>query len=89
MTTKQSQKFDITKHQYTETEIIENMDNPYVSLRKIVRYQKNLSAEFCVKYIVFNDVYSSCEEDSYIDYDDVLRHQTHLTMEDLQRADID
>ena len=73
---------DIKKPQ-KEEDIIRAFQYQMFSLWDILHYQKNLSAEFCVKYLVFNDEFSSCDEDTYIDFYDVLRKQPHLLLNDL------
>lgn len=50
---------------------------------KTVLYTQNLTAEFCVKYIL-NEDYASCVEDTYICIGEVLRAQKHLTLADIQ-----
>jgi hypothetical protein len=61
--------------------------NRFNSLREMSRLQRSLTADFCVKYLVFNDTYTCGHEDSYICFDQVIRHQKHSTMEDLCEAD--
>lgn len=50
-----------------------------------ILYTQNLTAEFCVKYIL-NEDYASCVEDTYICIGEVLRAQKHLTLADIQRV---
>jgi hypothetical protein len=57
-----------------------------LELRSLIRSYR-LTAEICVKYVIFNDDYSSCVEDSYIDNRDILQHQPHLTREDLENVE--
>ena len=45
---------------------------------KTLLYTQNLTADFCVKYIL-NEKYASCVEDTFICMDDVLNAQKHLT----------
>lgn len=52
---------------------------------KTILYTQNLTAEFCVKYIL-NEYYASCVEDTYICVGDVLRAQKHLTLADIQNV---
>ena len=52
---------------------------------KAILYTQNLTAEFCVKYIL-NEDYASCVEDTYICIGEVLRAQKHLTLADIQRV---
>lgn len=77
---------DLQHQQYSEDELLEHytqLDN-----RSILRTQKGLSADFCVKYLLDCEEWGIrlCYEEAYIFDADVLRHQPHLTQEDLQEA---
>jgi hypothetical protein len=77
---------DLHNQQYSEEELLEHycrIDN-----RSILRTQKGLSADFCVKYLLDCEDWGIrlCYEEAYIFDVDVLRHQPHLTQEDLQEA---
>lgn len=77
----------LSKMEYTKTELENEMRSKNLSLNEVLYYNKNLSAEFCVKYLVFNDECATSVEDTYICYSMVLSHQRHLKMEDLIEAD--
>jgi hypothetical protein len=43
----------------------------------------------CAKYVVFggrNEMYADCSEDAWISTDDILRYQSHITMEEMKQA---
>ncbi len=72
--------------QYTEEELLEHycqIDN-----RTILRTQKGLSAEFCVRYLLDCADWGIrlCFEEAWIHDVDVLHYQKHLTQEDLREA---
>lgn len=79
---------DIMTNQY-DADIIEwNIVNSFLSLRKLVRYQK-LTPYICAKYVVFggrNEMYADCTEDTWISTDDILRYQPHIKMKDMIEA---
>lgn len=66
----------------TMKELEENID-AFPSLRTILFSQPNLTAEFCVKYLIYNEEYASCDEDTYISFEKVVHAQPHLKLEDL------
>ena len=70
------------KNVYSIVELIASVDN--LSVKYLLNYQI-LDAEFCAKYIL-NDFCSTCNEDTYICTDDVLRKQPHITRTDLADA---
>lgn len=77
---------DLQGQQYSEDELLEHyceLDN-----RSILRTQKGLSADFCVKYLLDCAEWGIrlCFEEAWIHDVDVLRYQTHLTQEDLREA---
>tara|TARA_B000000557_G_C20391236_1_gene282289 strand:- start:105 stop:356 length:252 start_codon:yes stop_codon:yes gene_type:complete len=71
---------DIYKNQYS-TEELKEMLNGTISQTAILLNQK-LNAEFCAKYIL-NDKYSLNDNDRYLDFNDVLNYQPHITEEEL------
>lgn len=77
----------LSKTEYTKEELINEMMSKNLSLKEVLFYNKNLSADFCVKYLVFNDDCATGVEDTYIGFDDVLFNQPHLKMKDLIEAD--
>jgi len=70
------------KNYYSIKEMESSVDN--LSVKYLLNYQI-LNAEFCAKYIL-NDYCATCEEDTYICTDDVLRKQPHLNREELNAA---
>jgi hypothetical protein len=79
---------DIMKNQYDLETIEWNIINSFLSLRKLVRYQK-LSAYICAKYVVFggrNEMYADCSEDAWISTGDVLYFQPHITIDEMREA---
>ena len=70
------------KNVYSIVELIASVDN--LSVKYLLNYQI-LDAEFCAKYIL-NDFCATCNEDTYICTDDVLRKQPHITRTDLADA---
>ena len=54
------------------------------SLWKLLKTQ-TLTPDFCVKYIL-NEDYASCDEDTYICWQNVLQCQTHITKDELMDA---
>lgn len=71
---------DIYKNQYS-TEELKEMLNGTISQTAILLNQK-LNAEFCAKYIL-NEKYSLNDNDRYLDFNDVLNYQPHITEEEL------
>lgn len=54
------------------------------SLWKLLKTQ-TLTPDFCVKYIL-NEDYASCDEDTYICWQNVLQCQSHITKDELMGA---
>ena len=82
--------FDIkqNKNMYSEEVIEWNIKNSFLSLRTLVRYQK-LTPYICAKYVVFggrNEKYADCREDAWLATGDVLYHQKHITMKEMDEA---
>ncbi len=69
----------LRKRKYDISTLEKNINN--LSMKTLL-YTQNLTAEFCVKYIL-NDEYASCIEDTYICIGDVLNAQKHLTVSDI------
>lgn len=77
---------DITKNQYTEEQLIDQYR--FLDNWAIIRKQKNLSADFCIRWILDVEergIRISYEETFIVDAD-VLKYQKHLTQEDLREA---
>ena len=71
-------------NQYSMETLIEHID--YLNTKTILMTQKNLSADFCARYIL-NEAYHISYEDRYeIDIDLVLRLQPQLSIEALEDA---
>ena len=65
-----------------------NIINSFLSLRKLVRYQK-LTPYICAKYVVFgghNEMYADCREDAWISTEEIPYYQPHITMEEMYEA---
>lgn len=77
------QNKDLKNNQYSIGELVENIDN--LDLRTILGTQK-LTADFCAKYILTTNDYASCVEDTYLDINDVLAQQSHLTRAEIKLA---
>ena len=52
---------------------------------KTLLYTQDLTAEFCIKYIL-NEKYASCVEDTFLSIGDVLNSQKHLTRSSIYQA---
>jgi len=71
---------DLNHNQYDMDILIKNINN--LDLKTIL-YTQKLTVEFCVDYLL-NDDYMTCVEDTYYFMaDTILRHQPHLTMNDI------
>lgn len=70
------------KNAYSINDLEFSVDN--LSVKYLLNYQ-TLTAEFCAKYIL-NDYCATCQENTYICSDDVLRKQKHITPEELSAA---
>jgi hypothetical protein len=74
---------DLYKKQYSLDILAHNINNLQI---KIILHTQKLDADFCAKYIL-NDYYCTCMEDEdLINYGYVLRHQPHITSEELDIA---
>lgn len=70
------------KNGYSIKELEASIDN--LSVNYLLNYQI-LDAEFCAKYIL-NDYCATCNEDTYICNEDVLRKQPHISRCELSEA---
>ena len=52
---------------------------------KTLLYTQDLTAKFCIKYIL-NEKYASCVEDTFLCIGDVLNEQKHITRESIYQA---
>ena len=52
---------------------------------KTLLYTQNLTAEFCIKYIL-DEKYASCDEDTFLSMGDVLNAQKHITRAAIYQA---
>ena len=59
---------------YSINVLEENIDK--LSLWKLLKTQI-LTREFCIKYIL-NDECASCDEDTYITWQDIIQYQPHI-----------
>jgi hypothetical protein len=74
--------------EYDEEQLIYTLQNGFPSLRTLNRCQK-LSAYICAKYIIFggnNEEYGVSTEDRWLDDNNILMKQTHITREELSKA---
>ena len=75
-------------YSYDEEQLLYTLQNDCPSLRVLNRYQK-LSAYICAKYVIFggnNEKYGDCTEDRWLDDNDILRRQPHITRRELSEA---
>jgi hypothetical protein len=75
---------------YDEEQLVYTLQTYCPSLRVLNRYQK-LSAYICAKYVIFggnNEEYGDCSEDRWLDDNDILRKQHHITRQELTYAHI-
>ena len=71
-------------NQYSMEKLIEHID--YLNTKTILMTQKNLSADFCARYILNEEYHISYEDYYEIDMDLVLRSQPQLSRETLEDA---
>jgi hypothetical protein len=76
------------KFMYDPETIEWNIINSFLSLRKLIKYQK-LTPYICAKYVVFggrNEMYADCSEDAWISTGEIPYYQPHITMEEMYVA---
>jgi hypothetical protein len=76
------------KYKYGEHQIIYSIINDPISLRVLVKTQ-NLTPYIAAKFVVFggtDEQYGDCTEDCWIDDNDIIRLQPHITQEHLFEA---
>ena len=59
--------------------------NIYNLSMKTLLYTQDLTADFCIKYIL-NEKYASCVEDTFLSMGDVLNAQKHITRSAIYQA---
>jgi hypothetical protein len=52
---------------------------------KTLLYTQDLTADFCIKYVL-NEKYASCVEDTFLSMGDVLNSQKHITRAAIYQA---
>ncbi len=52
---------------------------------KTLLYTQDLTADFCIKYVL-NEKYASCVEDTFLSMGDVLNSQKHITRSSIYQA---
>lgn len=52
---------------------------------KTLLYTQDLTADFCIKYVL-NEKYASCVEDTFLSIGDVLNAQKHITRSAIYQA---
>lgn len=79
---------DIKKNQYSPEQLEYSIINDCLSLRILNRHQK-LTPYICAKYVIFggnDEKYGDCTEDRWLDDNDILRSQPHITRIELSYA---
>jgi hypothetical protein len=59
-----------------------NMALLELNIVTLMRTQK-LTSDFCVKYLIFNEEFSWCDEETYICDNTIILYQPHISQEDL------
>jgi len=59
--------------------------NIYNLSMKTLLYTQDLTADFCIKYVL-NEKYASCVEDTFLSMGDVLNAQKHITRSAIYQA---
>ncbi len=73
---------------YDISTLVWNIQHGAINLRTLVRTQK-LTPYVCAKYVVFggrNEMYAFGTEDAWISTDDILRHQPHISSQEMSDA---
>jgi hypothetical protein len=76
------------KFYYSPEQIEYSIKYNYLSLRLVSKYQM-LTPYICAKYVVFggnNETYGDCSEDRWLDDNDIIERQPHITQEKLSNA---
>jgi hypothetical protein len=74
--------FMLRKKKYDIEVLEKNIHN--LSMKTLL-YTQDLTAEFCIKYIL-NEKYASCVEDTFLSMGDVLNAQKHITRTAIYQA---
>ena len=74
-------KYDIHTLEYNIHTLEYNIDR--LGLKRLLVTQ-NLTAEFCVKYLLNPEEHGMCVEDEYISKNDILLYQKHIRKEELE-----
>jgi hypothetical protein len=70
------------KNKYSIKELEDELNSENnLKLYYILKTQK-LTPEFCVKYLL-SEKYASCDEETYISTDDILKYQNHINKKEL------
>ena len=72
----------LRKKKYNIELLEKNINN--LSMKTLL-YTQDLTAEFCIKYIL-NEHYASCVEDTFLSIGNVLDSQKHLTRSSIYQA---
>lgn len=81
---------DIRKNKYDPDQIEYSIVHDCLSLR-IVNYYQVLTPYICSKYVIFGgneEKYGDCTEDRWLDDNDILISQLHITRKQLTEAHI-
>ena len=81
---------DIKKNKfyYSSEQLEYSIKYDCLSLRLVSKYQW-LTPYICAKYVVFggnNETYGDCSEDRWLDDNDIIERQPHITQEELSKA---
>ena len=66
-----------------DIEVLEK--NIYNLSMRTLLYTQDLTADFCIKYVL-NEKYASCVEDTFLSMGDVLNSQKHITRAAIYQA---
>ena len=82
--------YDIKKNKfmYTPEQIEYSIIHNNLSLRNLYKNQK-LTPYICAKYVIFggnNEEYGDCTEDRWLDDNDIISRQPHISQEQLIEA---
>ncbi len=75
-------------HKYSEAQLLYTLQT-YVPSLRVLNCHQTLSAYICAKYVIFggnDEKYGDCCEDRWLDDNDILRRQPHITSEELRQA---
>ena len=76
------------KFYYSPEQLEYSIKYNYLSLRLVSKYQR-LTPYICAKYVVFggnNEMYGDCSEDRWLDDNDIIERQPHITQKELSNA---